>query len=551
MDHVTHTERGHSNSKDLELINPATDTVSAVIESIQKGLKKVPSLPSNCSIYRVPKRLRKMNPEAFRPCLVSIGPLHWYVEELQPNEALKLRHLNDILERESRVTLCDYVKAMAELENRTRECYSEIIQLNSEEFVKMMLLDGCFILEHILKCKRGSKHHPIFNAPWMASISYDLFLLENQLPFFVLERLFYLLNTYGRVSSFAFTKHVHWYYSNYLDVPRTTIIKSSRLQLWRRKKKDDVDQSRDKIIEIWKDSEGNCKAKHLLDFIRLALLSSSSTMPKNTKVLTGFRRAALFSSSSTMPENSEVLTGFRRAALFSSSSTMPENSEVLTGFRRAALFSSSSTMPENSEVLTGFRRAALFSSSSTMPENSEVPTGIRSATELHEAGVKFEKGPTTSLLDITFSNGVLKIPTLEIEDSTESLFRNLIAYEQCLDINSNEITTYADFIDGLINSPKDVELLQRKGIVVNRLGDPEDVSALFNSLLKEVIVGRRSYLSSVCIEVEKYYKIPRHKWKANLMHNYFNTPWAFISVFAAVVLLILTGIQTICSIIAI
>ncbi|KAJ4959394.1 hypothetical protein NE237_026505 [Protea cynaroides] len=483
MARVTQTERGHNNSEDLDLINPATDTVSVVLESIQKDLTEVLPLPFNCSIYHVPKPLHEIKPEAFTPRLVSIGPFHRYKEHLQPMEAHKLRYLNNILQRESRVTLRDYVKAMSQVEDRTRKCYSEIIQLNSEDFVKMMLLDGCFILELILKytVSLRSKHptnhlpkitikhpnDPIFNMTWMLRvISHDLILLENQLPFLVLERLFNLFENYSGVGSLTFIDLLHCFFEYYITVPQTTIIKSSRLQIlvWR---KGDIEESRDKGKEIGEYSQDNHKAKHLLEFIRLSLLPPS------------------------------------------------------------------------------------LSQSSRTTKNFGVIFDFRSATELYEAGVKFEKGPTTSLLDITFSNRVLKIPTMKIYDSTESLFRNLIAYEQCLDYCSNEITTYAAFINGLINSPKDVELLQKKGIIVNMLGGPEEVSTLFNNLLKEVNILPNDYFSDVFGEMDKYYKIRWHKWKANLMHNYFNTPWAFISVFVAVFLLILSGIQTICSIIAI
>ncbi|GAB4854092.1 hypothetical protein Ancab_022674 [Ancistrocladus abbreviatus] len=51
---------------------------------------------------------------------------------------------------------------------------------------------------------------------------------------------------------------------------------------------------------------------------------------------------------------------------------------------------------------------------------------------LHEAGVKFELAKEgSSLLDITFDGGVLKIPKITIVDSTESIWRNLMVFEQC------------------------------------------------------------------------------------------------------------------------
>ncbi|GLT45362.1 hypothetical protein SLA2020_191970 [Shorea laevis] len=90
----------------------------------------------------------------------------------------------------------------------------------------------------------------------------------------------------------------------------------------------------------------------------------------------------------------------------------------------------------------------------------------RSAAELSEAGINFKKVETRrneSLLDIKFEKGALEMPTVRIVDSTESLYRNLIACEQ-LDIwNTTFLTDYVVLMDSLINSGKDVGLLVRVG----------------------------------------------------------------------------------------
>jgi hypothetical protein len=56
--------------------------------------------------------------------------------------------------------------------------------------------DGCFIIEFFRKASeevRRDKEDPIFNTSWMAwEITNDLFLLENQLPWCVLDCLFNL-----------------------------------------------------------------------------------------------------------------------------------------------------------------------------------------------------------------------------------------------------------------------------------------------------------------------------------------------------------------------
>ncbi|KAM3399877.1 hypothetical protein ACQJBY_005003 [Aegilops geniculata] len=62
---------------------------------------------------------------------------------------------------------------------------------------------------------------------------------------------------------------------------------------------------------------------------------------------------------------------------------------------------------------------------------SELPQWIPCAKELEEAGVRFRKRKdATSFMDVRFARGVLEIRQLELNDSSESLFRNLIAFEQ-------------------------------------------------------------------------------------------------------------------------
>ncbi|XP_042509710.1 UPF0481 protein At3g47200-like isoform X2 [Macadamia integrifolia] len=465
MADVTETKREHNCHEDPHIFASVDDNTVRedksrrgdevisvlVLESIEKDRKKVCPLSFNCSIYRVPNPQFKRKPEAYIPRMVSIGPFHCDKEHLKPMEAQKLRYLNDFLTRSQfQATLENYVNVITELEDKARQCYSEIIQESKEEFVKMMVIDGCFILELILKITNDDPDM-IMNTPWMFYfIKYDMILLENQLPFFVLERLYEL-----------FTGNSN---SNGLD----TLIFS---------------------------------------FFQILVPQSHSITPESYQ----FRC-------------SEVVEPFSKAAV--ASTIRPHH---LLHFVRDLFLQTSS----------GRWR----------PEDPGPIMSIHCAIELEEACVKFEKEvkKKTCLLDITFQNGVLEIPTITIQDGTESLLRNLIAFEQSSSVYKNYITDYALFMDDLINSATDVELLQKKGIIKNWLGEPKDVAALFNGLLKDVTTGR-DYFYNVRHELEKYYETPWHKWKASLMQKYFNSPWASISLIAASILLFLTVIQTVCSI---
>ncbi|XP_020552020.1 UPF0481 protein At3g47200-like [Sesamum indicum] len=175
---------------------------------------------------------------------------------------------------------------------------------------------------------------------------------------------------------------------------------------------------------------------------------------------------------------------------------------------------------------------------------------IRSATELTEAGIRFEKSKTRSLRDISFHGGVLKLPLIIVDDLLESLYLNLIAFERFHVGAGNDITSYIFFMDNIIDSARDVSLLHSCRIIQNALGSDKMVANLFNSLSRDIALDPESGLNEVHQLVSDYCQKTWHQWRANLKHTYFTNPWASLSVIAAVFLFALTIIQTVCSILS-
>ncbi|XP_062183801.1 UPF0481 protein At3g47200-like [Phragmites australis] len=174
---------------------------------------------------------------------------------------------------------------------------------------------------------------------------------------------------------------------------------------------------------------------------------------------------------------------------------------------------------------------------------------VHCVSELREAGIRCRCLNTDRFWDIKFENGVLKIPRILIHDGTKMLFLNLIAFEQCcMDITTpggNNITSYAIFMDNLINSAEDVKYLHDRGIIEHWLGSDAEVADLFNRLCNEVVFDiNDSYLSGLSDQVNRYYDYKWNTWVASLQHNYFSNPWAIVSVVAGVFLLLLTMTQT-------
>nr|CAD1841054.1 unnamed protein product [Ananas comosus var. bracteatus] len=188
------------------------------------------------------------------------------------------------------------------------------------------------------------------------------------------------------------------------------------------------------------------------------------------------------------------------------------------------------------------------------------PNTIPSATELEEAGVMFKrKGEKKkrnesdqhhpgSFLDVAFHDGVLEIPFLSVENSTLSQFTNLVAFEQCggCELEEAYMTSYATFMDCIIDTPGDVAILHRSGILENKLASDKELAVFFNRLSDCASMDyEKHYLAGLFRDVRKYCDSDWPKWRAKLVRDYFSNPWTIISLIAAAVLLILTILQTV------
>ncbi|XP_057959191.1 UPF0481 protein At3g47200-like [Malania oleifera] len=174
------------------------DHISVNITKIVSEIKnKIETIPLSHCICKVPEKRRVGNEDAYSPKLVSIGPFHHGKSTLEEMEHHKWRYLNTILTRKPNLeaTLDSCVKALKELEGRARNSYGEEIRIGSDEFVRMMLVDGCFIIELLLRTTTKSSRRRddplLISNEKLNHLRRDILLLENQIPFFVLQHLFY------------------------------------------------------------------------------------------------------------------------------------------------------------------------------------------------------------------------------------------------------------------------------------------------------------------------------------------------------------------------
>ncbi|XP_035545029.1 UPF0481 protein At3g47200-like [Juglans regia] len=182
----TSDDHGESSFEDLEI--GASDTST-----------------QNCCIYSVPKTLVEVSGKKwFEPRVVSIGHYNCKNDAKHKRLQVKQKHKQEFC----RILLSRVKTNMEELMETIRRPvleaadarsahYSQKTKLNSatiDPFLRMLVLDGCFILElfRVLgKSKKIESDHPLASVAWAIPQFYgDLLLLENQIPFVVLKKLF-------------------------------------------------------------------------------------------------------------------------------------------------------------------------------------------------------------------------------------------------------------------------------------------------------------------------------------------------------------------------
>jgi Plant protein of unknown function len=371
--------------------------------------------------------------------MVSIGPYHHGNKKLKAMEERKWWSLRNIIGND----VAKYFQAVRACESKALDCYNESVRMASTEFVTMLLLDACFIIDYFEKLS-SQNVDTIYNVGWANIHLYsDLFLLENQIPFFVIHELITI-----------------------------------------RMGRHNCSKCPDDLLQIF------CKP----------LRRIFSTTPL----------------------------------------THPEIPCDQIDHLLQLYYISMVPLKYITMVPHHYR-------SVHMRNDSTEIANISCVSELREAGITFKKKIEKDMFAISFNNGIMYMPVIKIEDTHKVILWNMVAFEQSKlhSYKSQILSSYLALMDSLINTEKDVTILQRRGIVENYLQSNEDAAELFNQFAKSFVLDYSNhYYQDLFQEVNRYSNSTWHKNRARLKHDYFRNPWTTISVLAAAMLLILTAFQT-------
>ncbi|KAK4270554.1 hypothetical protein QN277_023577 [Acacia crassicarpa] len=465
-------------SEDHTINSGSSNPDYEIVKHIKIDIKNEPEDPNlkKWNIYKVPCNLRSLNESAYTPQLISIGPLHYGREKLNPMQTQKLLYLK-FFRRRVKNNLDQFKQYLTSKEADIRQCYAEKLRydidkvkydIDEEKLVEMMLLDSVFIMELFLRVQRQKSEEDnkngknvekqtypddiIMKQSWLnKSIQRDLLLLENQIPLFILQELYNIVPDKKRTS---FIELAHDYFDCY---------------------------------HAYKKAE-SCSDQET------AASSSSNGKPSKDK---------------------------------------PQHfTDLIRSFYIC-------------KNLDDFKKRYPF----------------KNATKLRESGVSFEKEKVDykPLLDIkfekiailswflclgcfpnfTYFKARLQVPELKVDDTTECVLRNLIAFEQCHYPNQPYICSYVSFIDSLIHTKDDVELLVEKEVIRHELGSHKEVATLVNGLCKYVVSDKTCYADKIK-SLNEHYQNQWYRTIATLRLVYFRDTWRASSTLVGIVVLAFT-----------
>ncbi|KAH7854205.1 hypothetical protein Vadar_011354 [Vaccinium darrowii] len=421
---------------------PASTTTKNTLE-VRVDAHTEPKPPKR-RIGKVPLTMRRDEKTKgyFDPKVVSIGPYHHGKEELQMAERIKPILAEFFISGSGR-DVDEFRKNVLEIVDEARSYYLEgsTNMYSDEEFAEMMLLDGFLVAAFIESKTPGYKNPKILFALETQLGQHDRFLLtsdilcllENQIPFQVLELLMSL-------------KSKHHKLTEMLDNVFHSIL--SRESTRQDKRIDDTKQP-----------------IHLLEYLWLWQNKSNRTRETSTR-----------------------------------------------------------------RIWDKFY-------------------SFKSVAELKAKGIYARRGSDFGQRDFKLKSfffffAVLEIPPIVLNPHYVIHISNQIAYEWMPNNPTNlPRMAYVNFMKSLINTVEDVKELRARDILFTPCMSDQEVVQIFNSI-PTFLMEDFSIYDEVKQKIQRHYNNKAKTWFAELIHNYFCSPWTFIAFVAAATLIILSFLQT-------
>ncbi|KAK2982834.1 hypothetical protein RJ640_021324 [Escallonia rubra] len=522
-------------------------------EELEEDLAEIP-----VSIFNVPKVLLASDPDSYVPQEVAIGPYHHWHSELYEMERYKLAAAKRTQKQLQSVKFQHLVDQLTKLESRIRACYHKYLDFSGETLAWMMAVDASFLLEflQVYAVKEGkvftrvtSRMSHLVDVAGKKSIHHailrDMVMLENQIPLFLLRKMleFRLLS---------------------IELADETLLSMlvglcSELSPFKM-----IEDFNPPIVQV-------TDRAHLLDFLYHMIVPISQELSEIVVVEVEAEDHPEIEENDGKPSGSSSHVKQLFNMLWSLLSKL--NAGPVRFLKNVILskpvklvvklpWTIISNLPgirlikqpieslfsQGKEEVKPEKEDSNSNANVTKPPLIEEIT-IPSVTQLSEAGVLFL--PTNgdiSTIRFDSKTCTMYLPTVSLDINTEVISRNLVAYEACNASGPLVFTRYTELMNGIIDNEEDAKFLRERGIISNRLKSDKEVANLWNGMSKSLRLTRVPSMDKVIEDVNKHYN---SRWKVKLRKFakvYVFGSWQFLTLLAAIALLVLMTLQAFCSV---
>ena len=267
-------ETSSGTTEEVQTQNTAIETTKLEerFKTVMEARKNAGSQSRTPKIQKVVFLLRDLRDDKdfkkyFEPRMVSLGPIHYGKKNYQLAEKHKLVLTSEFI-KDSGKTMQEVYKKVEENIKELRECFEEEVtkDYDDEALAWLLFVDGCAILQYIYcatdplnkKFKELSIKHDS-----VAFGHQDLFLLENQLPYRLLEWLMSLSEMKKELED-SINKFIEGFVGVPKDQHSNCCLNWLSKKLWQRVWKQDQAKSEDIGVPT---------PFHLLDKLRTSLLA--------------------------------------------------------------------------------------------------------------------------------------------------------------------------------------------------------------------------------------------------------------------------------------
>nr|CAB3480123.1 unnamed protein product [Digitaria exilis] len=523
------------------------------LRRVRRSMEKeaAEALGAAAKVFDVPRVLRQTRPEAYLPQHFALGPYHCNKPELRDMERYKLAAAKRAEKLFADGQKFDHlVQRLLQAQDKMRAPYHRFLELSDQTLAWMMAIDTCFLLDFLESYHRDEVTDMVSSATnWINATVRDAMMLENQLPLFLFSQALSLrhpiadqagdalhavlgrfikevspIKTAAELVAADVAKHAHMLELLYhFLVPDASVFDDS----------DSGDREPPPMVPEEFTIDMLDPSQHLPDYdkVKQACVQVSSLDMAPVRFLKKNLITRPMSVASSLPA-----TIMRKVPVLSA--VAPLVTKLLT------MTSSSPADVESKLMLKGVSLGSIVVNS---PLAQEIM--IPSVSTLARWGVRFVPAPE-GIAGIAFdaAAATLSLPIITLDANTEVVLRNLVAYEAVAVRGALVLARYTELMNGIIDTAKDVKILRQSGVVVNRLKSDKEAADMWNGMCRATRLSKVPRLDAAIREVNAHRSRRAAARAQKLLKKYVFRSWRILTLLAAVVLLLMTAMQTFCSV---